>query len=99
AASWLDGLPPPERWRARLLSEGPRLATWALALVLGVPAAFIVTDLARAGCGARKAAARAQPFQARDTDVAAIPNALLFGAAPLPKQSDADAPQTSMPLV
>lgn len=99
AASWLDGLPAPERWRARLLSEGPRLATWALALALGVQAAFIVTDLAGAGRGARNAAATAQPFQPRVTDVAAITNAHLFGTAPLPKQSDADAPQTSMPLV
>jgi general secretion pathway protein C len=99
AASWLDGLPPPERWRARLLSDGPRLATWALALALGVQAAFIVTDLAGVGRGARNAAATSQPYQPRITDVAAITNAHLFGAAPLPKQNEADAPQTSMPLV
>ena len=30
AASWLEGLPAPERWRALLLSEGPRIATWVL---------------------------------------------------------------------
>lgn len=99
AASWLDGLPAPQRWRARLRSDAPRLATWALALALGVQAAFIVTDLAGAGRGARSGAATAQPFQPHVTDIAAITNAHLFGAAPLPKQSDADAPQTSMPLV
>src|SRR6516162_5137259 len=34
AASWLESLPVQERWRALLLKEGPRLATWALALGL-----------------------------------------------------------------
>src|SRR6516225_10171849 len=49
AASWLESLPVQERWRALLLKEGPRLATWALALGLGVQGAFIVTDIASPG--------------------------------------------------
>ncbi len=99
AASWLEGLPASERWRALLRTEAPRLATWVLALALGVQAAFIVTDLAGAGRAPRSAVAPPQPFQQRFTDVAAITNAHLFGAAPVPKQTDANAPETSMPLV
>jgi len=59
AASWLESFPAQERWRALLLKEGPRLATWALALGLGVQAAFIVTDLAGAGRRGTTAPARA----------------------------------------
>jgi general secretion pathway protein C len=99
AASWLEGLPAPERWRALLLSAGPRLAAWVLALALGVQAAFIVTDLAGAGGAPRSGAAAPAPFQPHFTDVAAITNAHLFGTAPVPRQTEADAPQTSMPLV
>jgi general secretion pathway protein C len=98
AASWLEGLPASERWRALLRTEAPRLATWVLALALGVQAAFIVTDLAGAGRGPH-AVTPPRPFQQRVTDVAAITNAHLFGAAPVPKPSDANAPETSMPLV
>jgi general secretion pathway protein C len=99
AASWLEGLPASERWRALLRTEGPRLATWVLALALGIQAAFIVTDLAGAGRAPHGAVAPPRPFQQRVTDVAAITNAHLFGAAPVPKQNDANAPETSMPLV
>ena len=65
AASWLEGLPAGDRWRALLRAEGPRAATWVLALALGVQAAFIVTDLAGAGRAARNAAAAPLPFQQR----------------------------------
>ena len=99
AASWLEGLPASGRWRALLRTEAPRLATWVLALALGVQAAFIVTDLAGAGRAAHGTVAPPRQFQQRLTDVAAITNAHLFGAAPVPKQNDVDAPQTSMPLV
>jgi general secretion pathway protein C len=99
AASWLEGLPAGDRWRVLLRTEGPRLATWVLALALGVQAAFIVTDLAGAGRAPRAAAAVPAPVQARFTDVAAITNAHLFGSAPVPQQNDANAPQTNMPLV
>src|SRR5215469_3555516 len=99
ATSWLESLPVQERWRALLLKEGPRLATWALALGLGVQGAFIVTDLASPG--GRRAAAPAvrAPGPAHALDLAAITNAHLFGAAPPPKQDGANAPQTSIPLV
>jgi general secretion pathway protein C len=100
ATSWLESLPAQERWRALLLKEGPRLATWALALGLGVQGALIVTDLASGG-GRRATtpAMRATPGPTRALDLAAITNAHLFGAAPAPKQDGANAPQTSIPLV
>jgi general secretion pathway protein C len=100
ATSWLESLPAQERWRALLLKEGPRLATWALALGLGVQGALIVTDLASgAGRRATTPAGRATPGPTRALDLAAITNAHLFGAAPAPKQDGANAPQTSIPLV
>src|SRR6185312_13995739 len=46
ATSWLEGLPAPERWRALLLGEGPRVATAILIVALCAQAASIVTDLA-----------------------------------------------------
>jgi general secretion pathway protein C len=97
AASWLEGVPAQERWRALLLNEGPRIATWVLALALGVQAALIVTDLA--GGGGKALGAAHHPVQARRLDLPAITNAHLFGAAPIPKQDGANAPATSMPLV
>jgi general secretion pathway protein C len=99
AASWLEGLPASERWRTVVRTRAPRLATWALALALGVQAAFIVTDLAGAGRPPRSAAPPPPPLQSRFTDVAAITDAHLFGAAAVMPRSDVDAPQTSMPLV
>jgi general secretion pathway protein C len=98
AASWLEGLPVQERWRALLLKEGPRLATWVLALGLGVQGALIVTDLAGGGRSAAGPATHA-PAANRALDLAAITNAHLFGAAPPPQQDGANAPQTSIPLV
>jgi general secretion pathway protein C len=100
AASWLESLPAHDRWRALLLSEGPRVATWVLALALGVQAALIVTDLATGG--GRHGAALPTPHalpRSRALDTAAITNAHLFGAAPVAPQDGANAPQTSMPLV
>jgi len=98
AASWLEGLPAQERWRTLLLSEGPRIATWVLALALGVQAALIVTDLAGGGGGKATTVPAAAP-RARALDLASITNAHLFGAAPAPKQDAANAPATSIPLV
>ena len=98
AASWLEGLPAQERWRTLLLSEGPRIATWVLALALGVQAALIVTDLAGGGGGKATTVPAVAP-RARALDLASITNAHLFGAAPAPKQDAANAPATSIPLV
>jgi general secretion pathway protein C len=100
ATSWLESLPVQERWRALLLKEGPRIATWALALGLGVQGALIVTDLAGGGGrGAAAPAVRAAPGATHAFDLAAVTNAHLFGAAPAPKQDGANAPQTTIPLV
>jgi general secretion pathway protein C len=100
AASWLESLPPGDRTRALLLRDGPRIATWVLAIALGVQAALILTDLAGAARGATAGppVARAS-LRSHFLDLAAITNAHLFGAAPAPRQDVANAPQTSMPLV
>ena len=98
AASWLDGLPANDRWRALLRAEGPRLAVVALAVALAVQAAFIVLNLANGGRSSAKAAPAA-PVRTHTVDVAAISGAHLFGAAPPPKQDSANAPETSIPLV
>jgi general secretion pathway protein C len=97
AASWLEALPPQERWGPLLLKEGPRIATWGLALGLGVQAALIVTDLA--GTGAKPAAATAPVRQHPPLDVVAITNAHLFGAAPLAAQDPNNASPTNVALV
>jgi general secretion pathway protein C len=99
AASWLEGLPAHERWRAWLLGEGPRVATWILALALGVQAALIVTDLAGAGRAPRGAAPARGTMHAHNLDVAALTSAHLFGAPPAARQDGANAPQTNIPLV
>src|SRR5579863_795897 len=99
AASGLEGLPASDRWRARLLAEGPRLATWVLALALGVQAAFIVTDLAGSGRAAHAPGVARGRFQAHFADVAAITNAHLFGSAPVARLDDANAQPTNIPLV
>jgi general secretion pathway protein C len=106
AASWLEGFPAPEKWRTLLMAHGPRVATWALALALGVQAAVIVTDLAGAG---RSPAVTAHPgagapagARGSSVNVAAIVNAHLLGTPPVQAPSERDAlnaPQTSMPLV
>jgi general secretion pathway protein C len=95
AASWLEGLPANERWRTLLLKQGPRIATWVLALAVAAQAALIVTDLAGAG-RQRPAPVSHGPMQSHSLDVAAITNAHFFGVA---KQDSANAPQTSIPLV
>jgi general secretion pathway protein C len=105
AASWLESLPPPDKWRTLALAHGPRVATWALALALGVQAAMIVTDLAgasRSPAAATGSSAATPEAQRHSVDVAAITNTHLFGAPPVqavPEQNAANAPQTSMPLV
>jgi general secretion pathway protein C len=100
AASWLEGLSPPDRWRALLLAEGPRFATWFLALALGVQAALLVTDLAGGDRGMHSGAAPPRPgAPARVVDVGTISNAHLFGAAPVAKGDDANAPASNVALI
>ncbi|MBV8782832.1 MAG: hypothetical protein JOZ67_01455, partial [Gammaproteobacteria bacterium] len=94
AASWLEQLPAHERWRALLLTEGPRIATWALALALGVQAALIVTDIAGNGGKAPLIPVRSAAAPVHRLDLAALTNAHLFGAAPAAKADDANASPT-----
>ena len=103
AGSWLNRLPASHQWRALALARGPRIATWALALALGIQAATIVTDLA-GGSQSRKSAAHPpspSTVAHRGIDIASITNAHLFGTAndPAKGANAADAPQTSMALV
>jgi general secretion pathway protein C len=103
AASWLEGLPPPDKWRALLLAHGPRIATWVLAFALAVQAAVIVTNLAGSSRPPKVAPAPIRQSSGTQTvDVAAIAGAHLFGEQPLqsrPEQNAANAPQSSLPLV
>jgi general secretion pathway protein C len=99
AASWLEGLPASERARALLLRDGPRIATWVLAVALGVQAAVILTDLAGSARRTAAAASHGAPLRAPALDVAALVNSHLFGTAPVARDDAANAPQTSMPLV
>ena len=101
AASWLQSVPGSEKWRALFFTRGPRVATWLLALALGVQAAMILTDLAGAdrapSPGAIVTASRGE--QRPGVDIAAITGTHLFGEAPVAASNGANAPQTSMPLV
>jgi general secretion pathway protein C len=102
AASWLEGLPPPDKWRTLVLTHGPRIATWVLAFALAVQAAVIVTNLA--GSSRPPKVPPATPVQAptQSVNVAAIVEAHLFGAPPvaaLAAQDPNNAPPSSLPLV
>jgi general secretion pathway protein C len=103
AASWLEGLPPPDKWRTLALTHGPRIATWVLAFALAVQAAVIVTNLAGSSHPPKVAAPpMSTPTQSETVDVAAITSAHLFGEAPVeegPKGDVSAAQQTSLPLV
>ncbi len=100
AATWLEGLPAPEKWRTLLLAHGPRIATWTLAVLLAVQAAVIVTALPGAG---KVPVARIEQGNTprRFVNVASISNACLFGCAPVaaPGPGNGPAPLTSLPLV
>ena len=81
AASWLEGLQPPDKWRSLVLAHGPRVATWVLAFALAVQAAVIVTNLAGSSRPAKVAPATLpQAPASQSVDVASIANAHLFGA-------------------
>jgi len=101
--SWLNRIPASHQWRALALARGPRIATWALALALGVQAATIVTDLAGGGQSRKSDLRPPSPatFARRGIDIASITNGHLFGtvAEHASAGSAADATQTSMQLV
>jgi general secretion pathway protein C len=100
AVSW--NLPPSDRWREVMAAHGPRIATWVLALALGVQAALIVTDLTggKAGVPAASSAPPTAAPPAARLNVAAIANGALFGSPQAaPEANAANAPQTSIPLV
>ncbi|HET9329008.1 MAG TPA: type II secretion system protein GspC, partial [Steroidobacteraceae bacterium] len=97
ATSWLEGLPAPERWRALLLGEGPRVATAILIVALCAQAAFIVTDLAGGGRSVKPAAQAA--VRAHPLDLTAIVNAHLAGVAPQATPDGQDVRPSNIPLV
>ena len=102
AASWLEGLPPPDKWRTLVLAHGPRVATWVLAFALAVQAAVIVTNVAGSSRPPKVAPAPlVQAAKTQTVDVAAIAGAHLFGFTPIDSkpQDAANAPQSSLPLV
>jgi len=95
----LAGMPSPEALKGLLIAHGPRIATWALALGLGVQGAMLVTDIAGSGPAAPiDTEPMAAPAQ---LDVAALVGAQLFGQAEVSPGTGnaADAPPTSMALV
>jgi general secretion pathway protein C len=102
AASWLEGLPAPEKWRTLLLAHGPRIATWTLAVLLAVQAAVIVTGLGSARSSTRAAGADTVIASQRHmVDVAAITNAHLMGFTPavVSAEDPTNAPISNVPLV
>lgn len=101
AASWLEGLPAPEKWRTLVLAHGPRIATWTLAVLLAVQAAVIVTGLGGASRSTRAAGAGTLATSQRHmVNVAAITNAHIFGFAPTVQEGPKGPPQqTTLPLV
>jgi general secretion pathway protein C len=101
AASWLEGLPAPDKWRALALAHGPRIATWVLGLALAVQAAVIVTNMAGSSRPPKVAPATlVPPPNTQSVDVAAIATAHLFGEPPIQAAAqDANAPVSNLPLV
>jgi general secretion pathway protein C len=101
AASWLEGLPAPEKWRTLLLAHGPRIATWTLAVLLAVQAAVILTGLGGASRAPSMGANTPVAVARHSVDVAAITNAHLFGTAAVTAVpgDPQNAPQTKIPLV
>jgi general secretion pathway protein C len=101
AASWLEGLPAPEKWRTLALAHGPRIATWTLAVLLAVQAAVIVTGLGGASRSPATGTGQVLAPPRRSVNIAAIENVHLFGSAPVAAnaQSDGTARPTTLPLV
>lgn len=104
AASWVEKLPASDRWRELTLAHGPRIATWVLALALGVQAAMILTDLTggKPAVPADGSALPPPPAASAHVNVASIANNHLFGSAEAqakPVGDAANAAPTNLPLV
>jgi general secretion pathway protein C len=102
AASWLEGLPPADKWRALLLAHGPRVATWVLAFALAVQAAVIVTNMAGSSRAPKVGpASLAQTPHTQSVDVAGIAGAHLFGEVPIQaaQVDPGSVAQSNLPLV
>jgi general secretion pathway protein C len=102
AASWLQAIPRPDRWRGAFLARAPQIAIWVLALAIAVQAAVIVTNLASIDSESLADVPPPPPTAAqRRIDVVAIANSHLFGEAKVEpsETSAADAPPTNVPLV
>jgi general secretion pathway protein C len=100
AASWLEGLPAPDKWRDLLLTHGPRIATWTLAVLLAIQAAVIVTGLGSSGRSPSTGTPISPGMPRHVVNIASITNAELFGKPPVAAVQDAaHAPQSTMPLV
>jgi general secretion pathway protein C len=105
AASWLEGLPASEKWRALLERRGPLAATVLLAALLAMQAGAILVDLTSGGPGSATPPLPASaPALARHmgTNVGLITGADLFGKVPVaapPPQDAATAPQSTIPLL
>ena len=102
AASWLENMPASDRWRSLALAHGPRIATWVLALALGVQAALIVTDLTggKAGTSAANSGPVNLPPATPRVNAAVIANAGLFGTPkPVVNNNANTATQSNIPLV
>src|SRR6185369_8881112 len=97
AVSW--NLPPSDRWREVMAAHGPRIATWVLALALGVQAALIVTDLTGGKAGVPTTGSTVQSAPVVRLNVAEIANGCLFACPKAAETNAADARPTNIPLV
>jgi general secretion pathway protein C len=86
-----------------LLAHGPRIATWVLALALGVQAALIVTDLTGGKpLPGADAPPPPPPPAVQHVNIAAIANSHIMGSAAVqakPQGDAANAQPTTIPLV
>jgi general secretion pathway protein C len=106
AATWLEGLPAPEKWRSLLARRGPLAVTCLLVMGLAMQAGLMLTDLTGGITGwtggSPPLASAPAPGPHLGTNVALITNAHLFGAEPVAApapQDAATAPQSTIPLL
>jgi general secretion pathway protein C len=104
AASWLEGLQVPDKWRPLIARRGPLAATCLLALLLAMQAGGIFVDLTSGGGSKTAPLPPTAPAIARHmgTNVGLITNAHLFGTQPVAAPSTQDAataPPSTIPLM